>query len=305
MRLRFLLFILAGMVSFHAAPGQGCSDAGFCTSGALEAPADTVTTPQMLTLLLPVGMGEDDVVVFTPALQYDYTFNSTWSVQAKFTLNYASGTLANAFGPGDLYVTGLYSFKHTSPGQWKLSLGTKLPLQDGNLKHKDQPLPMVYQSSLGTTDVILGVSWSNPTWFFSAGWQQPVSGSNGNQFLPSQWDTPSAEAYLPTRDFDRKGDVLLRITYQLTLRKNLSLQPGLLGIYHLGEDTYYDPATNRRTALAGSKGSTVNATVAVHWKTRKLTVGLTGGTPLATRDARPDGLTRSFVLLPEVQWRLY
>lgn len=163
---------------------------------------------------------------------------------------------------------------------------------------------MQYQSSLGTVDLITGVAANTERWKVAAGWQQPLSGINRNNFLPEYWDIEEANAYPPTNDFNRKGDVLLRTSYRLLKKKNWSLESGLLGIYHLGEDTYIDAnISNKPIAINGSAGLTLNATASLEYMlNQRCSVGLVGGVPLVVRDVRPDGLTRSFVLSPQIRY---
>ncbi|MGB8192560.1 MAG: hypothetical protein WCF67_11610, partial [Chitinophagaceae bacterium] len=169
--------------------GQGCSDAGFCTIGNLAASKhDTAAAHRhQLKFISSFGVGDEDVFIFTPALEYNFRFSERFSVQSKLTVNYASGNLGTAAGLGDLYLSGTYNFK--SETHWKTSatLGTKLPLNQGNLKEGNRSLPMQYQSSLGTVDLIAGVSLISTHWQFAAGWQQPLTGINRNNFLPAYW----------------------------------------------------------------------------------------------------------------------
>ena len=75
----------------------------------------------------------------------------------------------------------------------------------------------------------------------------------------------------------------------------MTFTPGILPIYHLGEDEYTD-IDEVTYAIEGSDGLTLNLTF--H---SEISIGsddaveLQVGFPLVVRDARPDGLTRSFV----------
>ncbi len=161
---------------------------------------------------------------------------------------------------------------------------------------------MQYQSSLGTVDMISGLSTRSDHWQFAAGWQQPLSGSNRNQFLPGNLNNVDSKNYPPSKSFERKGDVLLRATYAYNPIKALSLNGGLLAIYHLGNDSYTDINNNRLT-ITGSSGLTLNITLATTLKLNdRITVGFNAGSPLIFRDIRPDGLTRKFVFAPEISW---
>lgn len=297
----FFISVFSGYQSY----GQGCSDAGFCTIGNLGVQQhDSVLKEQRMKLLFPVGVGDESVFVFTPGIQYDNQLSHQWAVQAKLTANYASGNLGRASGLGDLFLSGTHTFSNEKKWKTSLSLGTKLPLNLGNIEGDGKALPMQYQSSLGTIDIISGLSISNSSWQFSTGWQQPVSGINRNNFLPVYWNTPEANKYPPSNDFNRKGDVLLRAAYMSNTKKSLSFNIGVLGIYHLAEDTYIDAnVSNNPIAIRGSQGLTLNATFSGLWKVNKsLMIGFLAGTPLVVREVRPDGLTRSFVFTPEITW---
>ncbi|GAB1398400.1 hypothetical protein MASR1M65_31800 [Saprospiraceae bacterium] len=56
----------------------------------------------------------------------------------------------------DLYVNTNYRIGEKS----RLALGVKIPLSDGNVKENEKSLPMDYQPSLGTYDLILGATTS-------------------------------------------------------------------------------------------------------------------------------------------------
>lgn len=302
--IKFFTVLCGILVSQAACYGQGCSDAGFCTIGNLnQSKGDSIHRGQKLSLLLPAGIGDEDVLVFSPGLQYENHFSPYWSIQAKLTANYANGNLGHAAGLGDIFLSGTRSFIGRNGWNTSVTLGTKLPLNTGNLKENGKSLPMQYQSSLGTIDLITGFSISNTHWQFSAGFQQPLSGINRNNFLPEYWNTTEAESYPPSNDFDRKADVLLRAVYTMNIRK-LSVNAGLLGIYHLEEDTYVNANTsNNPISIKGSSGLTLNATLAVFWVVNSsITIGISAGMPLYYRDVRPDGLTRSIVVLPEIRW---
>jgi hypothetical protein len=87
--------------------------------------------------------------------------------------------------------------------------------------------------------------------------------------------------------------------------KKLSVNPGLLGIYHLAEDTYIDANIgNNPIGIKGSKGLTLNATIVAMWRVSDtMNIGFSAGTPLVFREVRPDGLTRKFVFAPEVSFK--
>lgn len=303
MRVSICIFCALLFLFTQPAMGQGCSDAGFCTIGSLahQSTAKEKTSSNSLKLLLPAGLGDEDVFVFAPGIEYTHT-HKRWQWQGKLTANHASGNLGSATGLGDVYLSATYSLPANNGWSKAFTLGTKLPLNQGNLKEGGRSLPMQYQSSLGTVDLIAGFSVSTARWKWAAGWQQPLTGRNRNNFLPVYWNNPKAAAYPPSNDFKRKGDVLLRTSYALVQKKQFQLEGGLLGIYHLGEDTYVDfNESTSPIAIRGSKGLTLNLTAAAEYQlNQKWSFAITGGVPLVVRDVRPDGLTRSFVIAPQL-----
>ncbi len=309
----FLFFLFATVVAgTNSSKAQGCSDAGFCTIGSFKHEAGRASVQKdsgikhRISFLAPFGMGDENVMVLTPALQYDYSLSDEFALQGRITANYANGNLGSTLGLGDIFLTGSYKPAHRSSWYVQTNVGVKIPLSSGNIKEDDRSLPMQYQSSLGTFDIIAGITVSNDDWQFSTALQQPFSGTNRNNFLPVYWDDPEAKNYPPTNDFRRKGDALLRIGKGFNIKKKVSVNTGLLGIFHLGKDEYTDANVSfEPIPIDGSEGLTLNITAAVWWQVnRKLRVGITGGAPVIAREVRPDGLTRSFVVAPEISWNL-
>ncbi|CAN5674896.1 hypothetical protein BH10BAC3_BH10BAC3_19990 [soil metagenome] len=311
MRSKYLpaIAVLTCLTYVNKTSSQGCSDAGFCSVGALKhqqiaAIDDSIKGKHQLSLVSSFGLGDEQVLVFTPALQYDYTASKKLSLQAKLTAGYASGNLGSAAGLGDIFLTGSYLFPLKKSWTITTTAGVKLPLNQSNLESDGRSFPMQYQSSLGTIDAIGGITLSNNKWQFSTAIQQPLSGINRNHFLPVYWDKEEAANYPSTNDFNRKGDVLLKLGRNFTVNKKLTINAGLLNIFHLGKDKYIDAnVSNKPISINGSEGLTLNLTGACWWQIgNNLKLGITGGVPLVVRDVRPDGLTRSFVLSPQVGW---
>lgn len=294
--------ILVSIVLAQTAHAQGCSDAGFCSIANLRHTAQTeaAAPKQKLSLQLTNGIGDGSVYVFTPGIQYDNQLNKQWAIQAKLTASYANGDLGSVTGLGDLYVSAAYA--PTSFGKWKTSfaLGAKLPLNNSNLQANGKAYPLQYQSSLGSVDLIAGFSMASKRWQLATGWQQPLTKRNRNTFLPANWSDAAANEFAPANRFKRKGDVLLRVGYSIIPAGKFTLGAGLLGIYHLGKDSY-TTASNTELRLQGSEGLTLNGTIVASYRTSKrLSIGLNGGVPFVVRDIRPDGLTRKFSISPEL-----
>ena len=169
--MRIILLLLAsGACTLGRLHGQGCSDAGFCTIGSLGQHSKNVSEEKRHKLSFMTGNGIDDenVYVFTPAIQYDYRLNKSWALQSKITANYANGNLGSAAGTGDLFMSATFDIRIKDKWRTSLLLGTKIPLNNGDIHAGGKPLPMQYQSSLGTADLLAGITISDSRWHFSA-----------------------------------------------------------------------------------------------------------------------------------------
>lgn len=305
-----IIFVKTGMLVLtfsiaFLAEGQGCSDAGFCTLGSFKhGPATEKNYKHRLSVQLPVGTGDENVFVLAPALQYELTLKNL-SFLGKLTGNYADGNLGSLAGAGDLFLTASYTFP-SQKWTWQGTAGVKIPLDPSNSSENGFPLPLQYQSSLGTFDIIAGLTATNKGWSLSAAIQQPLTKENKNGFLPEFWNgKPEAGNYPPSNRFQRRGDLLFRASKTFSTPGKWQFQAGLLNIYHLGMDRYTAVTPSQRVvAIEGSGGLTINITGGAWYQaSKKLRIGISGGTPALARDVRPDGLTRQWVLSPEINWQ--
>lgn len=289
--------------------GQGCSDAGFCTIGALKDNGSSSEQKYSASLALGVGlgMGLEATSSITSYLEYNHAITSKWNLGAKITGGLYDGDLGSNAGPGDFYLSGTYTPKSAENHKFSILGSIKAPLTTSDATNEDDiPLPMEYQSSLGTFDIIAGISYLyKKKWEFSTGFQLPVSGKNENEFLRFPSDSIEGD-FNSTREFERAGDVLLRAGYLFRFQENrLLVKPNLLAIYHLGEDSYTD-AFDQRQNIENSDGLTLNAGIMltrIFKNNHQLEV--IAASPLVVREERPDGLTRSFVFNIQYQIPLF
>ncbi|WP_295795323.1 hypothetical protein [Mucilaginibacter sp.] len=301
--MKFLyLLVITTIISYNAF-SQGCSDAGFCSLGVLKNNTnDSVTLrnkKHVIDIGANYGLGEQNTSTINSYLEYLFNLNSRFSFQSKLTATYASGFLGSNFNIGDLYETVNYAPKQNSGNELAFVAGVKIPLSRSNDKNSDgKSLPLDYQASIGTYDVITGLNYVvNKKWEFDAAVQVPVVQVNQNSYSPAEFSDPRVLKFVPTNDFKRKSDLLGRLGYYFYLQKdNVSVKPSLSLIYHVGEDSYVNIA-GRRAAIIGSRGLTVNGSVVV---TKNFNNGnrfeVVAGAPFKTRKVRPDGLTRDAVL---------
>lgn len=281
------------------AQAQGCSDAGFCTAGALQhEPAMDSSSQSSLGLSFTIGSGEQGTTILTPQAEWKQRLNASWSLELKLPYYLATGSLGTQSGIGDPIAT--VSKSWSLKQSWKVFaiVGTRISLTDaGASDERGRPLPMPYQHGLGTTDLIAGLAAQYKSWLaVSAGYQQPLFQYNDNGYLAQALPLEGAEynAYFDSRKLERRGDVLFRAegTY---MRKRWSLTGGPLLIYHLGNDRVTG-LSGQEKSLQGSEGITLNAAAKLAYMARKSRWELAGGAPFVVRSVRPDGLTRHWVL---------
>lgn len=287
---------------------QGCSDAGVCTihsikANAIEKPG-TKETNHEISLSTGYARGERGTDIYTLQMEYALKHKSAFTVSGKINYNSIKGELGKISGPGDAFLSIEKGFAIDKKWKKFVFAGLKIPLGSANKKISGLSLPMVYQLTLGTTDLLAGLSLTNKYWGISLAYQQPINNPNNNGFLQSQYPAIHAAMNYPsTNHFSRKADLVTRISRNFATSKKWTVQPGLLGIFHTGKDSYEDE-TGKRTSIEGSAGITLNALLNLQIKTgTKSNIAFSAGAPLLVRTERPDGLTRKFVLSLEYAFR--
>lgn len=281
-----VVFVLIVFVSNNIF-SQGCSDAGFCTSENMKYGTSVDSLKHTIKFGINQGSADFDVSVFGMYLEYKYQINDKINLGTRINYTSQSKDAVSSSAISDGYIIADYLFTPTLSA----SVGLKIPFSDGNVKENGFALPMDLQPSLGTYDLVLGVSKKYNNLFFALGYQQPLN-KNKNTFFK----TLSTNEFFTTNQFKRAPDLLLRVGYSYEINNKWKLSPSLLPIYHLTNDTFED-VTNQEIEIKGSEGLTLNASLLVQYLiNNKNALEFNLGSPLIVRDARPDGLTRSFVL---------
>jgi hypothetical protein len=281
---------------------QGCSDAGFCSIGSFKNTTAGLNDKSntSLTFGSAFGIGEHAVFVTTPYIQLDKNLKKDWQIQAKTTYNKVDKYGYSVSGLGDAYVTGIKFWNNKHKGKNAVNFGIKFPLNNADNKSNGTSLPLAYQTTLETTDLIIGYVSQRKTWSFAAAAQIPLVQNNSNSFISPTTD--HLKSFVSTRQLNRKTDVLLRATKKFEANKSLVFRASGLIIYHTGNDSYTD-LSNNKIEIKESNGLTLNFNAGMNYKlSNKLSLDLLVGIPLVVRTIRPDGLTRSFVIVPELKW---
>ena len=292
-----VLIFIKSIIQLNA---QGCSDAGVCTLHSIKNNAEGHEEKDEkrndLSVGVVYGKGERSTNNYTGYLEYTYSLSKRTSVTGKLGYSFINGELANTNGLTDLFLSLHHAFDIEKKWQKSFVVGLKLPFDDADIIENGIHLPMPYQVSLGTTDLVLAININRKNFGVTIAYQQPLTPVNGNKFLPGDYpNEPLTLNYWPTNEFERKADIVGRVSYNFKANERFSIRPSLLGIYHLANDSYVDDAKNRRP-LYNSLGLTLNANVFVGYHLKNGNgIELSLGTPFVVRDQRPDGLTRSFV----------
>lgn len=301
MRLRFAIYC-GLLLSFSSNVfSQGCSDAGFCTMGAMkpDQPFNKKVEFKLRTMEISFYRGTTTLtpVVYVATADFGFYVNSKTSLQIKLPYQAVTGKLADTSGPGDISLCLTRNLRSTERSDINVSIGTKIPTNKSDKETDGRPLPMYYQTSLGTYDFISGVSYINRNWLLATGIQIPLN-KNENQFLWGAWKGTEEEAYVNrysrAKELKRGTDVMIRVERNFRFSR-LNFTAGLLPIYRITSDEFTNPA-GKRFKPDNAKGLALSAIMTAGYSFNVQSgVKLLLGRKLVQRHENPDGLTREFV----------
>jgi hypothetical protein len=302
------MVILLTLLS-NRAIAQGCSDAGFCTMGAMkpDQPYNKKVPIKLRSLEVNVYRGTTTLSpkVYVATLDANFSlFDDKTSVQVKVPYQSVQGNMGDTGGLGDISLCVTRNVYSSEKFDINVSIGGKIPSNDADLTSKNAEfdglaLPMYYQTSLGTYDAIAGVSVITRKWLFATGVQHPFN-KNGNQFSWQEWvgiypDQDYLEENENALELKRGTDLMLRAERNFRYaRFNFSL--GLLPIFRITNDEITDFNTGERIKPQAAKGMALSVigTAGYHFNV-KAGVKLLVGQKLVQREVNPDGLTRELV----------
>ena len=294
---KFLLIFILFSIFHHLTFSQGCSDAGVCSINNFKPGIDSLEADKnnSVTLGFTNGKAAHSIFVYSSFIEYNRRFNKQIGTDIKLLFISENGNNFHSSGISDLFL----SIKYSLPENLHFTLGAKIPFNDGNKKFNGIPLPMDYQYSLGTLDLILGAAYEYKNLKIVFALQQPLT-QNNNKFLNENFPSNSIfREFHSTNKFIRSGDALLRLSYQMNISKRLIIIPNLLPVFHLTEDKFTD-AFGQQMNISGSKGLTFNGSLYLVYAINKRSLlEFSYGAPFITRDAWPDGLKRSYVMTVE------
>ncbi|NQZ77450.1 MAG: hypothetical protein HRT61_15315 [Ekhidna sp.] len=310
LKLLYTTIILALLATPLDTLSQGCSDAGFCTMGAMK--PDQNYSKRIAIKLRSMefnyyrGTSLLTPIIYAATIDFNLGINDYNSFQIKLPYQWAQGTLGEAGNLGDISLSFTRQLKTTNKWSYSGTLGAKIPLGDGNetvnnefTGGNDSPLHMYYQPSLGSYDIVAGASMINSKWLVATGIQIPLT-RNNNQFLWSGFpDYPSQEyvrEYNIGRELLRGIDVMLRVERNWRFT-NFNFSLGALPIYRITRDEGIPFGSTQRRKLDNTTGLALSVlgSFGYHLDVNH-SIKIIQGIKLTDRDFNPDGLTRDEVL---------
>ncbi|SNT37998.1 hypothetical protein SAMN05421640_3649 [Ekhidna lutea] len=310
LKLRHLILIASSLLLVSQPYAQGCSDAGFCTMGAMK--PDQNYSKRIAIKLRSIelnyykGTSIISPVISAATIDFNLGINDYSAFQIKVPYMWITGNLGDNAGLGDISLSYTRLLKATNNWNVNGTLGAKLPSNDANATISNEhtggmesPLHMYYQTSLGSYDAIAGVSALSGEWLLATGIQIALT-ENNNQFVWSDFPNYPDREYLEKNnrgiELKRGIDVMLRVERNWRFT-NFNFSLGALPIYRITKDEAIIPGTTERGKIEGTTGLALSilGSFGYHFDVNN-SVKIIQGIKLVDRDVNPDGLTRDEVL---------
>lgn len=310
---RKLLLTIVLSLMLHLSYSQGCSDAGFCTMGAMK--PDQAFSKKINLKLKSIELSYyKGATSLTPSitvanLDVSIGFSEKTGFQFKLPYQAVSGSFGNTAGIGDISVSLTHNFFASEKFDINATIGVKIPSNKSDLASDGSKVPntegsvfpMYYQTSLGSFDIVAGASLISKNWLFAVGYQNALT-ANNNTFDSLKWinDYPSpgyVKKYAEATLLKRGTDVMLRIERNFRFVKyNFTL--GLLPIFRVTKDRIFDDVSQSYVKVNETTGLALSALGGFGYNLNvNNTLKFTYGIKLKQRAVNPDGLTRTNVMI--------
>lgn len=299
---RLIIVMILFVTEFTHVRAQGCSDAGFCTMGAMkpDQPFNKKINLRLRSMEIGIYRGTTTLtpIIYSVTADLNFSINAKTTFQLKLPYQVVHGRLANTSGLGDVSLCMTRNVVSGHGFDINVSLGAKIATNNSDKSVDNYPLPMYYQTSLGTYDAIAGISFISRNWLLATGIQHPFN-KNKNQFLWTAWqggpeDITYIQKYANAKELKRGTDIMFRAERNFRFSQwNFSV--GLLPIIRIAKDEITD-GSGKRIQPDGTLGMALSAIVTAGYNFNvKSGVKLLLGRKIVQRDFNPDGLTRHFV----------
>lgn len=299
-----IIFLTSATLAF----GQGCSDAGFCTMGAMKPDQNYSKRIAIKLRSLEVnyyrGTTTLTPIITVATVDFNLALSDRSSLQIKVPYQHIKGTLGENSGLSDIVLSFTKNIKIGEKWSWNGTLGTKIPTNDANATVNnnqtggvDAPIHMYYQTSLGSFDAIAGVSAISSKWLFATGIQVALN-ENGNQFVWENFPNVNQEyreKYDIGLNLKRGTDIMFRAERNWRFT-NFNFSLGVLPIYRITKDEVTNRMTGERVRPDGTTGLALSVlgSFGYHFDVNN-SIKIIQGIKLTDREFNPDGLTRNEV----------
>lgn len=279
MKKNFAVIILMLLIAYDLF--AQCSDAGICSLRDYQRMQETKSSRHRVGISYIYGRSgkTDDVTYHTVQLHGALTFFEGAQVSFILPYNVQSGPLGKVSGIGDVIIIWNQEVVQGDVLSLKFQAGGKFASGDAN---GNSTLPQLYQSSLGSNDVLLGASVLLLQWDGTIGYQI-AGGRNSNAV---------------TRLL-RSDDILLRVGHTLSFEK-LTLHPSFLFIQRLGNSSIKNvsyPNGEEFIELPDSAPAQLNAQVEGNYSVSDIySIEASVAFPFLQRKVNIDGLTRAITI---------
>jgi hypothetical protein len=292
-RVVLVLFVLNGI---YNASGQGCSDAGACSAGSLGLNESSQNETRFwMGYNQSVGLADKESLVLSTDLTINHKLFPNTGLEVRVPYLVTIGNLGTTSGLGDLLVSLSQVVVQEEKSVLSIVAGGRIKANESDKEIDGEPLPMVYQSSLGTNDIFTGIAWHSGDWSLSLAYQHPF-GSNENEYLrPDSIDIPENKQYFESAFLKRGDDLVLRFQRSFAIQTAGQLVTGILPVYRIQQDEIRRNGNYEK--LPGSDGITIN--LYFNWLRQideNKQFNISTAFPVYTRKYRADGLTRTAIV---------
>jgi hypothetical protein len=319
MRNCVLIVLILSCVALFSSPSlsQGCSDAGFCTMGAMkpDQPFNKKIAIKLRSMEVSFYRGTTTLspVIYVGTMDMSFNILDDKSFfQVKLPYQAVRGNLGKTSGMSDISLCFTRRIFSSRTFDFNFSVGGKIPSNHSDMKDEtfNLPLPMYYQTSLGTYDAIAGMSMISRNWLFATGIQHPFN-RNKNHFTWAPWipvyqngeGADYVRSYNGAYELKRGTDVMLRIERNFRFSR-INLSAGILPIFRIARDEVTNATTQQRVKPDGTTGMAMSAIVTAGYSfSIQSGLKLLYGRKITQRDLNPDGLTRHDVTTVSYYYR--
>ncbi len=304
---KYLFIIVSLLLVTNYSYGQGCSDAGFCTMGAMKPDQSYSKKHNFKLRAIEIsqyrGATTLSPVVLVSNIDFSFSVKKT-SFQIKIPYQSVSGNLGSTSGIGDISLSATRNIHKSDKYDINATIGAKIPSNDSDLTKEDNDLnnkgsqyPMYYQTSLGSYDIIAGVSMISKKWLFAAGYQNALT-ANNNNFRTDEWSEYPSQSYLQGHNISTKlkrgTDVMIRAERNWRF-SNYNFSAGLLPIYRITKDQIVDSSGDyRKVDKTTGLALTTLFSAGYHFNVNS-SIKFIFGLRITDREVNPDELTRDNV----------